>query len=100
MFPDETFDAIGEGFDCSIHAFFTKKNESLGSEILDTLDHLSQKHQLKVDVNVVYTREGGQRLSKDRAMELLTSTHQKTPVSKVFVCGPPPQNIMFLELRK
>lgn len=57
MFTDEVFKSTGPEFFLSIYAFFTKRSESIGIEILDALRFLEDKYQLevKINVNVIFT---------------------------------------------
>jgi len=44
MFDDEKFEATGKNFFLTIYAYFTKRDESVGIEILDILKYLETKY--------------------------------------------------------
>lgn len=102
MFSDEDFGWVDPDFSISIHAFFTKRKESIGLDILDGMKQLLEKSEKKLgySINLVFTRDpgGGRRLTKESAMQILKREQDIEKISKVFVCGPPPQNIMFNEI--
>ena len=52
------------------------------------------------DVHIEYTRAGGKRLTKERAKEVIFSKDKERKIEKVYVCGPPSQNIMFYEMKE
>lgn len=102
MFPDEDFSVINPDFEISLHVFFTKRNEATGLDILESITKVQEKagKDLGIKVNITFTREGGQRLNKERAMEIIKKENDESKLAKIFVCGPPPQNIMFNEMNK
>lgn len=74
MFDDEKFEATGKNFFLTIYAYFTKRDESVGIEILDILKYLETKYgktNIWLSVNVIYTWDGGKRLNKPDAMNIL-----------------------------
>ena len=100
MFPDEDFSVINPGFEISLHVFFTKRNEATGLEILESITKVQEKagKDLGIKINITFTREGGSRLNKEKAMEIIKKENAESKLAKIFVCGPPPQNIMFNEM--
>lgn len=75
MFKDEKFSGTGSGFYMTIYAYFTKRTEAIGLEILESLQFLQEKlgkSVSNVSVNVIFTREGGKRLNKKEAMSALS----------------------------
>lgn len=55
--------------------------------------------QFGFKIHIEFTREGGSRLTKESAIEVLQKERLEKNISKIYVCGPPSQNIMFYELR-
>lgn len=102
MFPDEDFSAVHPDFEISLHVFFTKRNEATGLDILESINKVQEKagKDLGIKVNITFTREGGSRLTKDKAMDIIKKENEESKLTKVFICGPPPQNIMFNEMNK
>ena len=102
LFKDEEFNATGENFKLVLYAFYTKRSEAIGLDIIEGIKLLQEKtgKDFGIEINLIFTREGGKRLTKDKALELVKETNANNKISKLFVCGPPPQNIMFNELGK
>lgn len=99
-FENEDFSMVNNEFKVSIYAYFTKRTEATGLEILEGIQKLQKvaKKEFNIKVNITFTREGGSRLTKDSAMEILKAENEASPIQRIFVCGPAPQNIMFNEL--
>ena len=102
LFPDEKFGGTGDNFKIVLYAFFTKRSEAIGLDIIEGLQKLQEKtgKDFGFELNHVFTREGGQRLTKTNALGIVKEVNGKSKVKRLYVCGPPPQNIMFNELKK
>lgn len=100
MFLNEAFD-VAEGFNVSIYVFFQRKTSAIGLDILEGMQRLIEKsgRDLGFKVKIIFTQEGGSRLSKAGALNIIQKEAKDDGISKIFVCGPPPQNIMFNELK-
>lgn len=82
LFNDEKFDDLAGNFVLSVYCFFQTKASSIGIEILEMLKRIQDKHgeESGLNINIIYTRDGGQRLVKDSALEILDTEHKRNPV--------------------
>jgi len=101
VFADENLGAkMDSWLHFSIYVFFPSREEAIALELFEGMQRLKEiNSQMPFSVHVEFTWEGGNRLSKHQTMEIIQQQMSLSKVERIYVCGPPSQNIMFYELK-
>jgi hypothetical protein len=77
IFKDETFTDLNENATFNIYVYFQTKEDVIGKEIFDSLRLIQEKFpesKSMFTLTMIYTQEGGRRLTPETSMEILNNT--------------------------
>jgi NAD(P)H-flavin reductase len=85
-----------------VYGYFPKESEAVALELCSKISefHAQNNAQERFSFIPIFTREGGERLGKDKIFDILSNYHSESKLKNVWVCGPPPMNNMFQRFRK
>ena len=97
IFPDEKFDELNSNAKWVVYGYFPSRDRSVGLEFWELINDLHIKFQKESVFKFipVFTRDGGARLTEQNIDEILTKIYLNSVITRIFVCGPPPQNNLF-----
>lgn len=101
IFPDEQFTDLSETAQFVIYATFPTREDCFGVDFIEKVEKLHHKYKkgAQFKLHLSLTKEGGQKMSNDQIIELLSdykNTHGR--INKLYVCGPPQMNVQFQKL--
>jgi NAD(P)H-flavin reductase len=85
-----------------VYGYFPKESEAVALELCSKISelHAQNNAQERFSFIPIFTREGGEKLVKDKIFEILSNSHSESKLKNVWVCGPPPMNNMFQRIQK